>query len=228
MSEIRPATVLPARRTPVTLHTQDELRLVGELALPADGGEEIPAEDRDRLELALAAALHRSGDLPGSQEMATRVGRRALRRRDRLWLARTALAMEATGVPEWDGEICRICEQALAGDDLPDDLWARVSSQYRAGAGVPGRVRPRRRDEPGGAVPRRRVGRSGRPCRHAPGPPAGLLRPEGHSERVVLAGRMLEAADALGSAWVEMWGRLWRIDTLFETGQLRNVRPRAR
>jgi DNA-binding CsgD family transcriptional regulator len=34
---------------------------------------------------------------------------------------------------------------------------------------------------------------------------------------------MLEAADALGSAWVEMWGRLWRIDTLFETGQLRSV-----
>ncbi len=30
--------------------------------------------------------------------------------------------------------------------------------------------------------------------------------------------------DAAGSAWLEMWGRLWRIDTLFETGQLRSVR----
>jgi uncharacterized protein len=36
--EIRPATVLPAKRTPVTLHTSDGLRLVGELALPADSG----------------------------------------------------------------------------------------------------------------------------------------------------------------------------------------------
>jgi uncharacterized protein len=36
MIEIRPATVLPARRTPVTLPTPDGLRLVGELALPAD------------------------------------------------------------------------------------------------------------------------------------------------------------------------------------------------
>ncbi len=36
MSEIRPGTVLPARRTPVTLHTRDGLALVGELALPAD------------------------------------------------------------------------------------------------------------------------------------------------------------------------------------------------
>ena len=36
MSEIRPGTVLPAKRTPVTLPTPDGLRLVGELALPAD------------------------------------------------------------------------------------------------------------------------------------------------------------------------------------------------
>ncbi len=36
MSEIRPATVLPAKRTSVTLPTPDGLRLVGELALPAD------------------------------------------------------------------------------------------------------------------------------------------------------------------------------------------------
>src|SRR5215469_3622455 len=35
MSEIRAATVLPARREPVTLHTSDGLRLVGELALPS-------------------------------------------------------------------------------------------------------------------------------------------------------------------------------------------------
>ena len=34
--EIRPGTVLPARRGPVTLHTVDGLSLVGELALPAD------------------------------------------------------------------------------------------------------------------------------------------------------------------------------------------------
>ncbi|HEV2450907.1 MAG TPA: alpha/beta hydrolase [Streptosporangiaceae bacterium] len=33
--EIRAGTVLPARRTPITLHTADGLRLVGELALPA-------------------------------------------------------------------------------------------------------------------------------------------------------------------------------------------------
>jgi len=36
VTEIRAATVLPAKRTPVTLLTADGVRLVGELALPAD------------------------------------------------------------------------------------------------------------------------------------------------------------------------------------------------
>ncbi len=36
MTEIRAATVLPARREAVTLHTADGLDLVGELARPAD------------------------------------------------------------------------------------------------------------------------------------------------------------------------------------------------
>ena len=43
----------------------------------AVGEEEIGEDDRSRLELALAAALHRSGDLPGAQQTAARVGRRA-------------------------------------------------------------------------------------------------------------------------------------------------------
>ena len=38
MTDIRAMTVLPARRTPITLTTEDGLRLIGELALPADRG----------------------------------------------------------------------------------------------------------------------------------------------------------------------------------------------
>jgi hypothetical protein len=181
-------------------------------------------DDRSRLELALATALHRSGDLPGSQETAAGVGRRAERRRDRGLLARTALVMEATGVPEWDGEICRICEQALAGDDLPDGLRARVSSRYAQALVYRGEYD--------------RAGQVSRDALAAPdraGDPVALVdalrarqlaccAPDGVTERAVLASRMLEAADAAGSAWLEMWGRLWRIDTLLETGQLRSVR----
>jgi DNA-binding NarL/FixJ family response regulator len=197
----------------------------------AAGGEEIGEADRDRLELALAAALHLSGDMPGAQQTAAGVGRRAERRRDRLGLARTALVMEATGVPEWDGEICRVCEQALsmsgaisgAGDELPDDLRARVSARYAQALVYRGEY-----DRAG------RVSRDALAAAEAAADPVALVdalrarqlaccAPEGLAERIVLAGRMLEAADALGSAWIEMWGRMWRIDTLFETGQLRLI-----
>ncbi len=188
------------------------------------GGEEIGENDRSRLELALAAALHRSGDLPGSQETAAGVGRRAERQRDRGLLARTALVMEASGVPEWDGEICRICEQALAGDDLPGDLRARVSSRYAQALVYRGEY------DRAGQVSRDALAIAG-----SAGDPAALVdalrarqlaccAPDGVAERAVLASRMLEAADAAGSVWLEMWGRLWRIDTFFETGQLRSVR----
>ena len=188
------------------------------------GGEEISENDRSQLELALAAALHRSGDLPGSQETAAGVGRRAERQRDRGMLARTALVMEASGVPEWDSEICRICEQALAGGDLPGDLRARVSSRYAQALVYRGEY------DRAGQVSRDALAIAG-----SAGGPVALVdalrarqlaccAPDGLAERAALASRMLAAADAAGSAWLEMWGRLWRIDTLFETGQLRSVR----
>jgi len=187
------------------------------------GGEEIGEAARNRLELALATVLQLSGDLAGARETATRVGRRAERRRDRLGLARTALAMEAAGVPGWDGEICRVCEQALAGDDLPGDLRARVSARYAQALVYRGEY------DRAGPVSQEALAAAG-----SSADPAVLVdalrarqlaccAPEGLAERTVLAGRMLQAAGALGSAWAEMRGRLWRIDTLFETGQLRLI-----
>jgi DNA-binding CsgD family transcriptional regulator len=191
----------------------------------AVGAGEIGENDRSRLELALAAALHRSGDLPGSQQTAAAVGRRAERRRDLGLLARAALVMEASGVPEWDAEICRSCEQALAGDDLPDGLRARVSARYAQVLVYRGEY------DRAGQVSREALVVAG-----SAADPVALVdalfarqlaccAPEGVTERAVLASRMLAAADAAGSAWLELWGRLWRIDTLFETGQLRSVRP---
>jgi DNA-binding CsgD family transcriptional regulator len=192
------------------------------LALSVGEGE-IDDPERSRLELSLAAALYRSGDLPASHEVAVRVGRRAEHHRDRVLLARTALVLEATGDIEWDAEMCRICEQALAGDDLGDDLRARTSSRY-AQALVYGGQYERAGD----------VSRDALAAAEASGDPLALVdalrarqlaccAPEGVAERTVLARRMLDAADVAGSAWVEMWGRLWRIDTLFETGQLRSI-----
>jgi DNA-binding CsgD family transcriptional regulator len=205
-----------------SLAFEEAVRLYRQALSVVEG--EISENDRSSLELALAEALHRSGNLSGSQETAARVGRRAESRRDRGLLARTALVMEASGVPEWDGEICRICEQALAGDDLPADLRARVSSRYAQALVYRGEY------DRAGQVSRDALAAAG-----SAGDPAALVdalrarqlaccAPDGVAERAVLASQMLAAADAAGSAWLELWGRLWRIDTLFETGQLKSVR----
>ncbi len=148
-----------------------------------------------------------------SLDAAERVG-------DRASLAVAALAMEATGVTEWDSEILRICEQALVGRELTDDLRSRVLSRYAQALMYRGEYE--RALE---------VSRDALDLAESKSDPATLVEalrarqlaccgPEGAAERVVLASRMLEAAAEQRSASVEMWGRLWRLDTMFESGQL--------
>jgi DNA-binding CsgD family transcriptional regulator/tetratricopeptide (TPR) repeat protein len=205
-----------------SLAFEEAVRLYRQALSVGEG--EISDPGRSRLELALAEALHRGGDLPGGQAMATAVGRRAERARDQGLLAQTALVMEATGVPEWDGEICRICEQALAGDSLPGALRARVAARYAQALVYRGEY-----DKAG------EISGDALATAESSGDPVALVdalrarqlarcAPDGVAERAVLGSRMLQAAVAAGSAWLEMWGRLWRIDTLLETGQLRSVR----
>jgi DNA-binding NarL/FixJ family response regulator len=186
------------------------------------GGEEIKTEDRACLELGLAAALYGLGELDDWHQAAADVGRQAERRRDHVTLARVTLVLEATGEPGWDAEMCRICDAALAGD-LPPDLAVRVQS--RLARALVYRNRLEQADE----VSQQALTRA-----EALGDPAVVVEalharqlarsgPDGVADRVELAERMLELAPLVVSAWVEFWGRLWRIDTLFETGRLSGV-----
>jgi hypothetical protein len=97
------------------------------------------------------------------------------------------------------------------GADLGDDLRARVSSRYAQALVYRGEYD--------------RAGKVSRDALAAAGSADDLVAlvdalrarqlaccaPDGIAERAVLASRMLEAADAVGSAWLEMSGRLWRI-----------------
>ena len=77
------------------------------------------------------------------------------------------------------------------------------------------------RVERGGARPRPRgratTGRSSMPC--TPGKEA-CPGPAGRAERHALATEMLALAQRTNSARTAMWGELWRIDALVESGQL--------
>jgi len=128
--------------------------------------------------------------------------------------------MDPLGDTGWDSEIGRICERALAGPELDGPLRARVLARhaqvlvYRGEYGRADEVSRTALDgaeltgDPDAlvdALRARQLARSG---------------PDGSGERAAIAARVLNAAHETGSAWVEMRGRLWRIDTLFEAGQL--------
>ena len=66
--------------------------------------------------------------------------------------------MDASGEIDWDAKICRICEQALAADDLPAELRARVSSRYAQALVYGGRYERAGEAQQGRAGRRRIVG----------------------------------------------------------------------
>jgi len=184
------------------------------------GAGEIPDAEGDQVELALAGALYRSGDISGWQDALTGLAQRAERHGDHVLLARAGLEMDPLGDSGWDSEIGRICERALAGPALDGPLRARVLARHAQVLVYQGEYG--RADE---------VSREALDATELSGGPDALVDalrarqlarsgPEGSAERAVIAARMLDAARETGSAWVEMWGRLWRIDTLFEAGQL--------
>jgi DNA-binding CsgD family transcriptional regulator len=189
----------------------------------AVGQDELPERDRGRLELALVVAAYRIGDLASWHDAVMAVGGRAELRKDRDLLARAALAMEPTGGARWDGEISRLCEQALVGDQLSGVLRVRVEARYaqalayRGEEGQAGEVSLRALQAAEGiadpavlidALQARQLTCSG---------------PDGRSERTGLAVRMLAVAAEAGFAWPELRATTWRIDTLLEAGQLAEV-----
>jgi DNA-binding CsgD family transcriptional regulator/tetratricopeptide (TPR) repeat protein len=189
----------------------------------ATGHDELPEQDRSRLELALAVAAYRIGDLTSWHDAVMAVGHRAELRKDRDLLARAALAMEPTGGARWDGEISRLCEQALVGEQLTGALRVRVEARYAQALAYRGD------EERAGEVSLRALRAAERTA--DPAVLIGALQarqlacsgPDGHSERAGLARRMRAVAGEAGSAWPELWARTWQIDTLLEAGELAAV-----
>jgi DNA-binding CsgD family transcriptional regulator/tetratricopeptide (TPR) repeat protein len=201
---------------------EDAVRLYREALLV--GGPELDREVRVDLELGLAFALYRSGDLPGWWAVAVEVGQRAERGRDWTSLARAALVLDATGEPEWDIELCRMSEVALDSHGLPLDLAARVSCRYAQALAYRG-LSDQAREVSNDALLAAQSSHDTTALIEAlHARQLACSASDGVAERTVLAARMLETATAAGSTVNEMWGRLWRIDTLFETGRLALLR----
>ncbi len=192
------------------------------------GGSTLPAGERAELLLArggVEVAAGRFAEALGAcrqaVELAEAAGRSEL-------VAAAALTLEAIGDRTWDRTVQNWCLAALSALDRglipPDDaLRARLLARqaeacYYSGdvalAGPPA-VQALALAEAGddaealvAALRARQLTLSG---------------PEHRAERAVLAARMTTLGERLRRPPVEMWGRLWTIDVLWEHGDLRGI-----
>lgn len=138
--------------------------------------------------------------------------------------ARAVLIAEPVGVMAWDLWIAECCDRALtsldeSGSELRAQLLARRAEAllYAGDYDTAGTTA----DEALAAA---------EACGTAPAVVAALRArqvvasaPEHHDERVHLADRMIGTGVALRRPDVELWGRLWRIDTHWERGHVAAV-----
>jgi DNA-binding CsgD family transcriptional regulator len=185
-------------------------------------GAELGDAERCQLLLSLGGALHASADVVGRLDaclhaaaVARRIGRVDL-------IAEAALILEGVfGHPASDIAARRLAEEALAGlDPSALALRARVSARFaescmylgdEESAGPASTEALSLAEESGdrgalvAALHARRLVCEG---------------PGGVSERERLSDWMLALDAAERDASVQMWGRLWRLDTCFERGDL--------
>ena len=214
-------------------HAYEEAARLFRLGLDVCWGE---YDDADRLELLLGmgAALHLSSDIPGglaacaeAADLARQLGRADL-------MAQAALVTEPVyGLPEANGLIKQLCEEALAalGSEWPG-LRARVMARLAEACDY--------LDDVESARP---VSEAALALGEACGDPVALeavLRarqltcagPDGVEERFLLAVRMLALGRETGRPEARLWGHLWRIDVAFQRGDFadaaRNLESAAR
>jgi DNA-binding CsgD family transcriptional regulator len=176
--------------------------------------------ERARLQIRLAAAAVRDGDLTTARDAARDAVAAARRSGATEVLADAASALEPVGDPVWDGDVYQWCAEALASPELADRTRVRLLARKTQAAVYGGRYGEalaasadglRRAEDLGDvdlvveALTARQLATSG---------------PDDLEELSLLAGRMVGLGTSTGRAEVEMWGRLWRIDALWYAGDL--------
>jgi DNA-binding CsgD family transcriptional regulator/tetratricopeptide (TPR) repeat protein len=182
----------------------------------------LPAVERCQVLVALGRAAYLAGDLHGCADAAVAAAAAARTANSPMLMGEAALVLEAAADAALNAVAKELCEEALAnlGDTAPEALRARLLAQRSHLAFYDG-DQDRIRSLSGAALDLARESGDDRAlvdALHArkeacPGP-------AGRSERLLLATEMLALAQRTNSARTAMWGGLWRIDALVESGRL--------
>jgi hypothetical protein len=185
-----------------------------------DHAGDLPEVDRAHLLLARGATGFRSGHLVAAREACARAVEAARRHGSRELLASAALTLEPVGEPAWDGDIHAWCREALA--DPGHDASTRVRLLARLSQSATYLRLDDEADRTSADALRRAAEINDTDVRVDALTARQLVRcgPDDVEELGELAEQMLAIGTSTGRADLEMWGRLWRIDTHWYAGRL--------
>lgn len=189
------------------------------LALPATP---LSTLERCRVLIALGRAAYFAGDLEGCMNSAAAASEAAHRAQCPEFMGEAALVLEAVADAGVNAVAKELCEQALGGLGNAEHkpLRARLLAQRSRLAFYDG-DQERVRALSAAAVELARASGDERALVEAlPARREACPGPTGRAERMLVATEMLRLAQRTNSARTTMWGRLWRIDALVESGRL--------
>jgi DNA-binding CsgD family transcriptional regulator/tetratricopeptide (TPR) repeat protein len=182
----------------------------------------LPEAERCQVLVALGRAAYLAGDMHGCADAAVAAASAARAAQSPTLMGEAALVLEAAADAALNAVAKELCEEALAGlgDTAHAALRARLLAQRSHLAFYDG-DQDRIRSLSAAALDLARESGDDRAlvdALHArkeacPGP-------AGRDERLRLATEMLALAQRTNSARTAMWGELWRIDALVESGRL--------
>src|SRR5829696_1332418 len=188
--------------------------------VPLDHASDLPELDQARLRLARGTAALRSGHLVVAREACAAAVNAARHNGSRDLLASAALTLEPVGDPAWDGDIHAWCAEALAEAGQDPSTQVRLLARLSQSAAY---LRlDEKADRASAEALQRAADLSDTEARVDALIARQLVRsgPDDVGELGELADQMLAVSASTGRADLEMWGRLWRIDTHWYAGRL--------
>ncbi|MFG1908121.1 LuxR C-terminal-related transcriptional regulator [Kribbella sp. NPDC048928] len=178
------------------------------------------ALDRAPLQLQLAQAAVRAGDLSAAHAAVQAAVTTARRSQTTGLLAQAAVSLEPIGQSEWDGDIHQWCTEALAARDRTPNFTVHLRARQAQAAVYLARWPEAVAASSDALAQAEALGDTDLLVEALTARQFATSGPDDVDDLAAAAARMIELGTATGRAEVELRGRLWRIDTLWYRGDL--------
>ena len=176
--------------------------------------------ERATLQLHLAKACVRTGELEAAHGAAQAAVTAARTSRAAAMLAEAAVTLEPIGQSGWDGDIHQWCTEALASPGLSPRTTVHLLARQTQAAVYLGRWREAVAASSDALDRAETLGDTDLLAEALTARQLATSGPDDVDELASAAQRMIELGTSTGQADVELRGRLWRVDSLWYAGDL--------